>query len=88
MARAPTKKDNAKKFEELMADGVTPEAFILQVAQGKRNITGKRQREQYEAAKLLLPYRLPRLNSIDAINKNVDMTQDDFIKKLSEEENE
>lgn len=85
MARGPSKKAAQAKFEVLIADGLTPEAFILEVAQGKRKIKTKDQREQYEAAKVLLPYRLPKLNNIDAVNKNVDMSHEDFIKQLQEE---
>lgn len=86
MARGPGRKQAAKKFEEMIADGMTPEAFILEVAQGKREIKTKKHREMYEAAKLLLPYRMPKLNNIDAVNKNVDMSHEEFIKTLTEEE--
>lgn len=86
MARGPGKKQAQKKFEQLVGDGLAPEVMLLEVAQGKRKIKTKDQREQYEAAKLLLPYRLPRLNNIDAVNKNVDMSHEDFIKNLNDEE--
>lgn len=70
----------------MMAEGTTPEAFIAEVMQGKRRLQGARQKEQYDAAKTLLPYRLPRLNAIDAVNRNVDMSHEDFIKGLEEDE--
>lgn len=85
MARGPGRKAAAKKFEEMLGDGLSPEAFILEVAQGKREIKTKKHREMYEAAKLLLPYRLPKLNNIDATNKNVDLSHEEFIKGLQEE---
>lgn len=88
MARMTRKKENSKKFDELMADGTTPEAFIAEVMQGKRSLQGARQREQFEAAKVLLPYRLPRLNAVDAVNRNVDLTQEEFINSLMEEDGE
>lgn len=85
MARGPGRKFNQIKFEAAMAEGISPEVFVLQVAQGKRAIKTKKDKEMYEAAKLLLPYRLPRLNNIDAVNKNVDMTHEDFIKQQMED---
>ncbi len=86
MARGPGRKQAQIKFEQAMADGLSPEVFVLQVAQGKRVIKTKKDKEMYEAAKTLLPYRLPRLNNIDAINKNVDLSHEDFIKQQMEEE--
>lgn len=85
MARMTRKKANQRKFEEMMEDGITPEALIAEVMQGKRKLAGARQKEQYEAAKVLLPYRMPKLNNVDAINRNVDMSHEDFIKSLDDE---
>lgn len=85
MARGPGRKQAQIKFEQAIADGLSPEVFILEVAQGKRELKTKKSKEMYEAAKILLPYRLPRLNNIDAVNKNVDMSHEDFIKQLQEE---
>lgn len=82
------KKANHRKFEEMMEDGITPEALIAEVMQGKRKLSGARQKEQFEAAKVLLPYRMPKLNNIDAINRNIDMSHEDFIKALEAEEDE
>lgn len=86
MARGPGKKQALVKFEQAISDGLAPEVFILQVAQGTREIKTKKQREMYEAAKILLPFRLPRLNNIDAVNKNVDLSHEDFIKQQMEED--
>lgn len=83
--RAPTKKQAAQRFEAAIAEGISPETFILEVAQGKRSLKTKKAQQMYEAAKILLPYRLPRLNNIDAVNKNVDLSHEDFIKQLEEE---
>lgn len=85
MARGPGRKVAQKKFEQAVGEGLSPEVFILEVAQGKREIKTKKHREMYEAAKILLPFRLPRLNNIDAVNKNVDMSHEDFIKAQLEE---
>lgn len=81
-----TKKQKAAiTFNSLIDDGGdTPEAFVLKVMRNKIKLT-KLNRQRYEAACVLLPYRLPRLNSIDATNRNVDMTHEDWIKSLEEE---
>lgn len=86
MARGPGKKAAQRRFEAAVGEGIAPEVFILEVAQGAREIKTKKHREMLEAAKLLLPYRLPRLNNIDAVNKNVDLSHEDFIKGLLDEE--
>lgn len=67
----------------------TPESLLVKVMNGQTTITkrGKQMRitkEMQKAAELLLPYRLPRLNSIDAVNRNVEMTTEEWIKSLDE----
>lgn len=84
--RGPGRKWAAQKFEAAIADGIPPETFILEVAQGKRSLKTKKAQIMFEAAKVLLPYRLPRLNNIDAVNKNVDLSHEDFIRQQMEEE--
>lgn len=86
MARGPGRKKAQLKFEAAVMDGIPPEVFVLEVAQGKRVIKTVKDKQQYEAAKILLPHRLPRLNNIDAINKNVDLSHEDFIKQQIEDE--
>lgn len=86
MGRATHRKTNQKRFEEAVKDGVAPEVFILEVAQGKRAIKTRKDERAYDAAKTLLPYRLPKLNNIDAINRNVDLPHEEFIKTLIQEE--
>jgi hypothetical protein len=88
------KQRNEMAFNELITDGgETPEGLILKVMRGKygdgkgKGMT-KAQRQRYEAALALLPYRLPRLNSIDAVNRNVAMTHEEWIKSLDGEGNE
>lgn len=88
MARGPGRKAAQKKFEQAVGEGLAPEVFILEVAQGKREIKTAKQREMFEAAKILLPFRLPRLNNIDAVNKNVDLSHEDFIKQQMTEGDE
>ena len=86
MARGPSKKKAMETFEKALAGGLSPEVFVLEVAQGKREIKTEKHRQMYEAAKLLLPYRMPKLNNIDATNKNIDLSHEDFIKQQMEED--
>lgn len=76
------KQQAAADFGSLVNDGGdTPEAFVLKVMRNKIKLT-KANRQRYDAACVLLPYRLPRLNSIDATNRNVEMTHEQWIKSL------
>lgn len=83
-----TKKDNERTFAGLFNDGEeTPEGLIVKVMRGQANITrkGKEQRitkEMVNAAMALLPYRLPRLNSIDAQVRNVEMSHEDWLESM------
>lgn len=86
MARPPTKKQRQQAFAEAVQEGVAPENFVLDVMRGKRKVISKQQQVQYNAALALLPYRLPRLNNIDATQKNVDMSHEDFIKAMADED--
>lgn len=83
-----TKKQQAEAaFNELVTEGGdTPEAYVLKVMRGKVKMT-KNTRARYDAALALLPYRLPRLNSIDATNRNVGMTHEQWIASLDQEGN-
>ena len=86
MARPPTKKQRQQAFAEAVQEGVAPENFVLDVMRGKRKVISKQQQVQYNAALALLPYRLPRLNNIDATQKNVDMSHEEFIKAMADED--
>jgi hypothetical protein len=80
-----TKKQQAQAdFNTLVTDGGdTPEAFVLKVMRTRgTKAMSKGMRQRFEAACVLLPYRLPRLNSIDATNRNVGMTHEEWIKSL------
>lgn len=85
MARPPTKKQRQQAFAEAVQEGVSPEMYILDVMRGKRKVLSKQTKAQYDAAIALLPFRLPRLNNIDATQKNVDQSHEDFIKGLEDE---
>lgn len=65
----------------------TPESLIVKVMHGQDRIQhdGKRRRitkEMREAAAMLLPYRLPRLNAIDAVQRSIEMTHEDWIREM------
>lgn len=72
------------EFADLANAGVTPEAFILKVMRGTVKIT-RNNKDRYNAALALLPYRLPRLNSVDATTRNVGLTHDEWIKQMEGE---
>lgn len=76
------KTEREKRFHEQITDGgLTPEGLILDVMRDEK---AKYTERQYQAAKDLLPYRLPRLNSIDAVSANVNVTQDEWVKLMAE----
>lgn len=85
-----TKKENEQTFAGLFSEGQeTPESIIAKVMWGQDRIThhGKTRRitkQMVAAAQALLPYRLPRLNAIDAQVRHVEMTQEQFL-ALAEE---
>lgn len=75
---------------QAMCDELGPEDIIGAVLQGRSFIQIKGRKtlitdRMLEAAKILMPYRLPRLNSIDAKVKNVTMTQEEWIASLDKE---
>jgi len=86
------RKANELTFAGLFKDGAeTPESIVSKVMWGQTTIMhlGKRRRitkEMQAAAMALLPYRLPRLNAVDAVTRTVEMTQDEWVKSLAEED--
>ena len=82
------KEENEQTFAAMFRDGEeTPESVMVKVMRGQKSIMrrGKQQRitkEMVRAAEVLLPYRLPRLNSIDAQVKNVDMTHEEWLEQM------
>lgn len=82
-------------FNALCQEGETPEAIVLKVMRGCRalpygpNETASNEvvtDRQYEAAKALLPFRLPRLNSVDATTKNVTLSHEQWLEALDGED--
>lgn len=82
------KKEAAKSFADLFddSDGTTeggkptPEAIVVSVMHGigSNQITDR----QLEAAKMLLPYRLPKLNTVEAHVATEGMTHEEWIASL------
>lgn len=90
MAKKPEtdRKANELTFHSLFNDGSeTPESIMVKVMNGQETIMhlGKRRRiskTMINAAMALLPYRLPRLNAIDATTRTVEMTHEDWIAEM------
>lgn len=83
-----TKKENEQTFAGLFNDGEeTPEGLMVKVMRGQESIMrkGRQQRitkNMVSAAMALLPYRLPRLNSVDATVKHVEITHEEWLKQM------
>lgn len=82
------RRQNEVTFSGLFKDGAeTPESIVAKVMWGQTTIMhlGKRRRitkEMQNAAMALLPYRLPRLNSVDAQVQHVEMTHEDWLRVI------
>lgn len=75
------KEENARDLQERGDMPVTMRAqdYIQNIINGKVKLT-KRNRFRFEAAKALLPHQLPRLNSVDVVQRNVEMTHEEFVR--------
>jgi len=84
------KKEAESGFHAVLADGLaTPESVMIAVMRGETAIlNGTRGRPRkltprmIDAAEKLLPYRLPKLNAVDAVSRNVEMTHEDWINEI------
>lgn len=77
----------------LQEGGVTPEELLVKVMYGQETVTVNGKTKKITAtmiavARDFLPYRLPKLNSIDAQIKNVNMTTEEWLKAMDEEESQ
>lgn len=94
MATSLRKRAAAAEFNSLCENGLTPEAIALAVMRGEDIVnpaTGRKVKvtdRMYQAARDLLNFRLPRLNSIDAVTRNVGMTHEDWVRELDGETGE
>lgn len=85
------RKTNEQTFSSLFRDGEeTPESMVTKIMWGSETIRhrGKQRRitrQMKDAAFALLPYRLPRLNSVDAQVKHIEMTHEDWINQMDDD---
>lgn len=81
---------NEQTFSGLFRDGAeTPESIVSKIMWGQTTIMhlGKRRKiskTMQAAAMALLPYRLPRLNSVDAQVQQVDMTHEEWLEQMDD----
>lgn len=79
------KKEAMESFAELFDgsdDKPTPEKIVVDVMHGKGDNTITER--QFEAAKVLLPYRLPKLNNVEAHVATEAMTAEEWINTIDE----
>lgn len=103
MAGNPKKKQAETGFHSVLADGgPTPESIMIAVMRGEDTIRKPTIRDgkdvggapyvitqkMIDAAEKLLPYRLPKLNAVDQVNRNVEMTHEDWINSIDNEGDE
>jgi hypothetical protein len=79
------------EFQEACELDISPEGLLIQVMRGRtmvRDVKGRRIKvtdRMIDAAKALMPYRLPKLNAIDARIKHVELTHEDWIRDIDGE---
>lgn len=82
------KKEAATSFANMFdgEDKPTPEELVVRVmhGDGDNEITDR----QLEAAKLLLPYRLPKLQNVEAHVATEDLSHEEWIASLEGEDDE
>ena len=82
------KKEAAASFASMFdgEDKPSPEEVVVRVMHGVGNneITDR----QLEAAKVLLPYRLPKLQTVEAHVATEDMSHEEWINSLEGEDDE
>lgn len=83
------KKEASNNFAALFdgeEDHPTPEEIVVKVmwGDGDNSITDR----QLEAAKMLLPYRLPKLNNVDAHVATTEMSHEDWINSIAGDDDE
>jgi hypothetical protein len=89
---SPRKADAQSTFQALCRQRFSPEQIMMarlnntKLTDPKTGAQVPVSKKMYDAAKDLIAFRLPRLNSIDAVMRNVDMTHDEWIETLEKEE--
>jgi len=89
MATTKEKRANERNFHAKFEDGVAPEDVVIQVMVGTGTIehrgkSVKISNKMFNAAMALLPYRLPKLNSIDAEVRQIEMTHEEWVRSLDD----
>lgn len=78
-------KQTETSFHGLFGQGedkiTAPETYIATIISDPTQYDEKK----FKAAALLLPYRVPQLNRVDAVNRNVEMTHEEWIKQLEDD---
>lgn len=77
--KAKNREDFRKEMEKR---GTTPQGYLLDVLTGKEEYD----ENKYQAAKDLLPYVMPKLQSIEAENVNINMSHEEALKQLQDAE--
>lgn len=81
-----TEEVDDEKSEQTAYERITGEQFLRGVLNGKYKTRQKNFGAKMEAAKALLPYEKPRLNAVDATVRNVEMTHEEWIASLDQQE--
>lgn len=78
-------KQTETSFHGLFGQGedkiTAPETYIATIISDPTQYDEKK----FKAAALLLPYRVPQLNRVDAVNRNVEMTHEEWIRQLEDD---
>lgn len=82
------KKEAAGNFASMFdgEDKPTPEELVVRVmhGEGDNKITDR----QLEAAKLLLPYRLPKLQNVEAHVATEEMSHEEWVARIDDEDDD
>lgn len=81
---SPTKKAAQANFAALCDAGKSPEEIVLIVMTGGKDAEKVTDR-QYQAAKDLLRYRLPALQSVEATVARTELTHEQWIDQMDKE---
>ena len=81
---SPRKKAAQANFAALCDDGTSPEEIVLTVMKGGKEAEKITDR-QLSAAKDLLRYRLPALQSVEAVVARTEMTHEEWIEQVSKD---
>jgi len=84
------KKEASSTFSAMFdgsEDRPSPEELVVRVMHGKDGNNAITER-QFEAAKLLLPYRLPKLATVEAHVATEELSHEDWVASLDDDDDE